>query len=155
MLMNFFWGWILKACILVQKKKIVSGLHVHHIIKRKIWQFHVVVVQRSVMHVRSCSFANLILQDGRRCKKLPNFGLVCYTEGARQFEVLSSLRNNFLRSRLHCARNQISSNIICRIWARHRVLTIHHFQSFENKDNLFFTTKTGNDLFFFWERWLS
>ena len=63
MLMNFFWGWILKACILVQKKKIVSGLHVHHIIKRKIWQFHVVVVQKSVMHVRSCSFANLTLQD--------------------------------------------------------------------------------------------
>ena len=71
-------------------------------------------------------------------QKLPNFGLVCYTEGARQLEVLYSVRNNFLRSRLHCARNQISSNIICRILARHRVLTIDHFQSFENKDILFF-----------------
>ena len=82
-------------------------------------------------------------------QKLPNFGLVCYTEGARQFEVLYSLRNNFLRSRLHCARNQISSNIIYRIWAKQRLLTVDYFQSFENKDILFFATKTGNDLFFF------
>ena len=65
---EFFLGLNSKGRILVQKKKIVSGLYVHHIIKRKIWQFHVVVVQKSVMHVLSFSFGNLTLQDRRQCK---------------------------------------------------------------------------------------
>ena len=66
------------------------------IIKRKIWQFNVVVVQKKC---DARSFANLTLSlFCCSCyvsvivvvAKLPNFGLVCYTEGARQFEVLCS-----------------------------------------------------------------
>ena len=60
---QFFGGWILKDCIKVQKKKrkvVVVVVEIRH--------FHVVVVQRrqrsvqkSVMHVQSCCFANLNL----------------------------------------------------------------------------------------------
>ena len=70
---KFFWSWIIKDCIKVQKKKkkIVVRLFPSST-KRKIRQFHVVVVvvqrrqrnvQKSVMHVQSCCFAclNLLL----------------------------------------------------------------------------------------------
>ena len=60
---QFFWSWILKDCIKVQKKKrkvVVVVVEIRH--------FHVVVVQRrqrsaqkSVVHVQSCCFSNLNL----------------------------------------------------------------------------------------------
>ena len=72
---NFLWIWILKDCIEVQKKK-----------KREIRYFHVVVVQRrqrnvqkSVMHVQSCCFANL------------NLLLFCRSHCRRRRRCLSSL----------------------------------------------------------------
>ena len=64
---NCFWSWILKDCINVQEKKI--KLHCCLVFpsstKREFRHFHVVVaqrrlrnVQKSVMHVQSCCFAN-------------------------------------------------------------------------------------------------
>ena len=68
-LANFFESWILKDCIEVQeKRKRVVFLSVTSSSKREIRQFQVVVVQRrhknvqkSVIHVLSCCFVNLIL----------------------------------------------------------------------------------------------
>ena len=65
---NFFWSWILKDFIKVQekKKKVVVFDLFPSWTKREIRHFHVVVVhwrqrnvQKSVMLVQSCCFANL------------------------------------------------------------------------------------------------
>ena len=78
---KFFWSWIIKDCIKVQKKKkkIVVRLF-PSATKRKIRQFHVVVVvvqrrqrnvQKSVMHVQSRCFAclSLLLFCRTRCRR--------------------------------------------------------------------------------------
>ena len=79
---KFFWSWILKDCIKVQeKKKKVVVLCSHASTKREIRHFHVVIVQRRlrnvqkcVMHVQSCCFANINLlvfcrSRCRRCRR--------------------------------------------------------------------------------------
>ena len=66
---EFFWSWILKGCIKVQeKKKRAVVLCSRPPQKKEIRPFDVVVVQRwqrnvqkSVIEVRSCCFANLTL----------------------------------------------------------------------------------------------
>ena len=66
---NSFWSWVLKDCIKVQeKKKKVVVLCSSPRKKREIRYLHVVVVQwrlrnvqKSVMHVPSCCFANINL----------------------------------------------------------------------------------------------
>ena len=75
MLTNYFWNWNLKDCIKVQEKKIklLSCFPVLDETWNYYGQLHVVVVQRrmtnvqkSVMHVQSCCFANLNLLLCRR-----------------------------------------------------------------------------------------
>ena len=77
---NFFWSWVLKDCIEVQKKKEEESrcLVFTSSTKGEIRHFHVVVVQwrqrnvqKSVMHVQSCCFANvnLLLFCRPRCRR--------------------------------------------------------------------------------------
>ena len=74
-----FWSWILKDCIKVQKRKTESCcLLFPSSTKRELGPFHVIVVQRrqrnvqkGVMHVQSCCFAdlNLLLFCLSRCRR--------------------------------------------------------------------------------------
>ena len=74
---KLFWSWILTDCIKVQEKKRKESccLVFPSSTRREIRHFHVVVVQRrqrnvqkSVMHVSSCCFANLNLLLFRRSR---------------------------------------------------------------------------------------
>ena len=87
---NFVWSWILKDCIKVQEKnkKLLSWVPVLD----KTWNLHfnVVVVkrrirnvQKSVMHVQSCGFANR------------NLLLFCRSRWHRRRRCLSSLQRGF------------------------------------------------------------
>ena len=74
---EWFWSWILKDSIKVQKKKKGSCCLVFlSSTKREFRHFHVVVVQRrrrnvqkSVMHVKGCCLANLLLFCHSRCRR--------------------------------------------------------------------------------------
>ena len=84
---KFFWSWLLKDCIEVQeKKKENCCLQFMSSTKREIRTFHVVIVQRRqrnvqkrVMHVQCCCFANL------------NILLFCRSRSRRSRRCLSSL----------------------------------------------------------------
>ena len=65
---NLFGSWILKDCIKVERKKRTLSSCVHILTKHEIRHIHIVVgqwpqtnVQKSMMHVQSCYFANLSL----------------------------------------------------------------------------------------------
>ena len=77
---KFFWSWILKRLYQsLEKEKESRCIVFTSSTKRKIRQFHVAVVQlrqrnvqKSVMHVQSCCFANLnlwVLVCGSRCRR--------------------------------------------------------------------------------------
>ena len=89
---NFVWSWILKDCIKVQEKnkKLLLCLEFPSSTKREIWHFNVVVVkrrirnvQKSMMHVQSCGFANR------------NLLLFCRSRWHRRRRCLSSLQRGF------------------------------------------------------------
>ena len=93
---EFFWSWILKDCMTVhEKKKKVVVLSVPSSTKREIRHFHVVVVQRRLrnvqkrlMHVWSCCFANI------------NLLLFCLSRCPRCHRCLSSLLFYFYATRI-------------------------------------------------------
>ena len=83
---KFFRSWLLKDCIEVQEKKENCCLLFMSSTKREIRTFHVVIVQRRqrnvqkrVMHVNCCCFANL------------NLLLFCRSRSRRRRRCLSSL----------------------------------------------------------------
>ena len=142
---KLFWSWILTDCIKVQEKKRKESccLVFPSSTRREIRHFHVVVVQRRqrnvqkrVMHVSSCCFANLNLLLFRRSRSRHRRLLLKLPIKVQQILYLGNKFERFLRSHLrHCDH---AVGIWCSSFLHKRIHFVQEIPSFSS--NLIYTS---------------